>query len=94
MTKLMIALTVALSALTGGCFETGDCRTVVCGKDILAGDDTNGRSYEKCFDSAGNGLITTTLTDDTGEVFYECTDEVGKTCTSSSVDAQFAYCGQ
>lgn len=79
------------AVLATSCVSTEDCEVRTCGEDLADGFDTNGKSYQRCF--SGGTTITTTLVGDDGDVFFECTDQPGRTCTEASVDAQFAYCG-
>ena len=91
MTKATAFLISVLFTLNAGCAVSEDCKVKTCGKDIGSGFSTNNKAYEKCF-SGSSTSITTTLVGDDGAVFFECTDSPGKSCTESSVNAQFAYC--
>lgn len=78
-----------LGLLLSGC-AGADCKEHVCtefaNSDVMA----NGKHFTKCY--AGGGPITTTLLDEAGKQFFECTDGASSTCTESTVNAEFSYC--
>lgn len=81
------AMALALPGCVGMDWETRSCQD-------LAGSDlsSNGKTYQHGIQCYGDGTCETELKDDTGNVFFDCTDGEGEDCTSAVVDAEFAYC--
>jgi hypothetical protein len=73
-----------------GC-ATEDCHSMEC-SDLTKDSSlsTNGKSFTRCYLS--DSPIETTLEDDSGKKFFDCTDSTQMTCLKPVVDAEFDYC--
>jgi hypothetical protein len=87
------AVSVAvLGVVAPGCnggWETRNCADLIDGDTTLT---TNGKTYEHQITCGSDGNCETSLKDDQGKVFFDCTDGQGQDCLSGVVDAEWAYC--